>query len=731
MLVKVGISSVSIENARKNLQSEIPGWNFDEVKKNAENLWEKELGKIVVEGGTQDQRTTFYTALYHAMIAPNVFSDVDGSYRGMDGKIHTADGFTMYTVFSLWDTFRAEHPLLTIIDQKRTLDFIKSFLAKYDQSGILPVWELASNETWCMIGYHSVPVIVDAYAKGIKNFDAQKALTAMEHSADLDHYGLQYYRMSGFIPGEKEPESVSKTLEYSYDDWCIARMASLLGHQNDYEDFSVRAQYFKNVFDPSTGFMRPKINGGWLTPFDPTSVTNHYTEANAWQYTFFVPQDIDGMIDLYGGKDRFIQKLDSLFTVNPILTGRNQADISGMIGEYAQGNEPSHHVAYLYDYAGAPWKTQEIVRHIMDTLYTSKPDGLCGNDDCGQMSAWYVMSAIGLYQVTPGNPVYAIGSPLFDKITIHEENGKQFIISTEHNSGERKYIQSATLNGHDFSSPFIEHETIMKGGRLSCVMTQGPNKDWGTARPTISPLLKLTLIVPVPVIQSAGRTFRDSMLITLECPNPHAKIFYSLSTHPSSPMMIYDKPIMLKSSTTIETFAALGSGIRSAKVSGEFIRTMPIGSITLRTSYSPQYTGGGDSALVDGIRGTEDFRLGAWQGYEGNNLDAVIDLGTSKTITDVALGCLQDINSWIFFPTQVKFSFSENQTTWTDSTVIKNDVSPKSETIERKGFGKAIQNIQARYIRIEGINVGICPPWHKGAGNKAWLFVDEITVTSK
>lgn len=728
LLVKVGISSVSIENARKNLQSEIPGWNFDDVKKHAENLWEKELSKIVVQGGTKDQRITFYTALYHAMIAPNVFSDVDGSYRGMDGKIHTADGFTMYTVFSLWDTFRAEHPLLTIIDQKRTLDFIKSFLAKYDQSGILPVWELASNETWCMIGYHSVPVIVDAYAKGIKNFDAEKALTAMEHSADLDHYGLQYYRTSGFVPGEKESESVSKTLEYSYDDWCIARMCDMLGRRH-YEEFSNRAQYYKNIFDPSTGFMRPKVNGDWLTPFDPTAVTNYYTEANAWQYTFFVPQDIDGMIDLYGGKVRFIRKLDSLFTSNPILTGRNQADISGMIGEYAQGNEPSHHVAYLYDYAGAPWKTQEIVRHIMDTLYTSKPDGLCGNDDCGQMSAWYVMSAIGLYQVTPGDPVYAIGSPLFDKITIHEETGKQFVISAEHNSGGQKYIQSAQLNKDEFSSPFIEHNEIMNGGTLSFVMGNQPNKQWA-ANPVSHPS-KVTPIVTVPIIQSAGRSFRDSMQIVLACNTPDAKIHFSVNGNFPEVVLAKSVQFTLRYSSTITAFAEHPGMKKSGVVSAEFIKTMPIGSITLHTSYSPQYTGGGDSALVDGIRGTEDFRLGAWQGYEGNNLDAVIDLGSSKTITSVALGCLQDINSWIFFPTQVKFSFSENQTTWTDSIVIKNDVSQKSETAERKDFGKEVKNIQARYVRVEGNNVGICPPWHKGAGNKAWLFVDEVNITTK
>lgn len=271
----------------------------------------------------------------------------------------------------------------------------------------------------------------------------------------------------------------------------------------------------------------------------------------------------------------------------------------------------------------------------------------------------------------------------------------------------------------------------MNGGTMTFGMAKEPNKEWGTDHPTISPLLKMTPIVPVPIFQSTGRTFRDSMQITLDCPTPDAKIFYLLSSHPSSTMRIYDKPIMLKSSSTIETFAALGPGIRSATVLGEFIKTMPIGSITLHTAYSLQYTGGGDSALVGGIRGTEDFRLGAWQGYEGNNLDAVIDLGTSKTITDVALGCLQDINSWIFFPTQVKFSFSENQTTWVNSIVIQNDVSPKSETIERKDFGKELKNIQARYIRVEGINVGICPSWHKGTGNKAWLFVDEITVTSK
>ncbi len=378
-------------------------------------------------------------------------------------------------------------------------------------------------------------------------------------------------------------------------------------------------------------------------------------------------------------------------------------------------------------------KHRKIVRHIMDTLYTSKPDGLCGNDDCGQMSAWYVMSAIGLYQVTPGNPVYAIGSPLFDKTTIYLENGKQFVIFTKQNSGERKYIQSAQLNGNDYPSPLIEHDKIIDGGKLLFVMEKNPNKQWGTFHKNIFPSIIGSPILPVPVIESVGRTFRDSIQITLACINPGATIFYFFNSKDSSSLHIYTNPITLKSTSTIDVFAEYLSNTQSlsAFISGEFIKTTPIGNIKLLTSYSPQYTGGGDSALVDGIRGTEDFRLGAWQGYEGNNLDAVIDLGTSKTITDVALGCLQDINSWIFFPTEAKFFFSENQTAWTDSIIIKNDVSPKNETVERKDFGKEIQNIHARYIRVEGTNVGICPPWHKGAGNKAWLFVDEVTVTSK
>jgi predicted alpha-1,2-mannosidase len=732
ILVKVGISSVSIEGARNNILSEIPGWNFDQVKSHAEKLWNDELGKIEVNGGTPGQYTTFYTALYHALLAPNTYSDADGRYRGMEGKIHQATGFTMHSVFSLWDTFRAEHPLLTMIDQQRTEDIIKSFLARYDESGILPVWELSSNETWCMIGYHAVPVIVDAYIKGIKGFDAAKAFNAMRHSAELNHFGLKEYREQGYMPGDKEGESVSKTLEYAYDDWCIAQMAKALKRTNDYHRYSQRAQYYKNIYDASTGFMRPKENGGWVEPFDPASVTVHYTEANPWQYSFFAPQDINGLMNIMGGKKSFIKKLDALFGAAPQFTGRDQADITGMIGQYAQGNEPSHHVAYLYDYAGVPWKTQATVRRIMDSLYTALPDGLCGNDDCGQMSAWYVMSAMGLYQVTPGDPIYSLGSPLFQKITLHLENGKQFAIKAMNNSLENKYIQSAMLNGKKYTKCFIAHQSMMNGGGMNIIMGPNPNTQWGSATKDGPPAMPMKAITSVPYIVSKGKTFVDSVTVVLACDTKGAEIYYTVNgDRPTKNSTKYISPLLLTEANTINAFAVAPGMIASTILISELVKSHPVGILTLKTRYDDQYTGGGDGALVDGLRGGTNFRLGPWQGYHQRNLDAIIDLGMNKTIHSVSLGCLQDNNSWIFFPTEASFSFSDDGITYHDSLTVVNELSPKEMDVMIKDFGRNNLNIRARYIRVLGKNIGICPSWHKGAGEKAWLFVDEILVDAK
>lgn len=731
ILVKVGLSGVSIDGARRNLQTEVPEWDFDKVQSKTEQAWDRELSKIEVEGGASEQFTTFYTALYHALLAPNIFSDVDGRYRGMDGWIRVARGFGLYTVFSLWDTFRAEHPLLTILDQTRTLDFVKSLLAKYDEAGVLPVWELAANETWCMIGYHAVPVIVDAYMKGIRGFDAEKAFAAMKHSARLDHFGLKAYREQGYIPGEVEAESVSKTLEYAYDDWCIAIMAKALGQTADYEQFTQRAQSYKNLFDPATGFLRAKVNGSWVEPFDPASVTLHYTEANAWQYTFFAPQDIDGLIALMGGRERFVEKLDALFKGDSVVTGRQQADITGLIGQYAQGNEPSHHVAYLYAYAGAPWKTQGVVRQIMDTLYHERADGLCGNDDCGQMSAWYVMSAMGFYPVTPGRPLYCIGSPLFDKVTIHLENGKTFTIRAKNNSERNRYIQSAQLRGTPYAKAYLTHDDLMSGGEMTFDMGAKPNPAWGSGSNDSPPAEPMKPIVTVPYFRAKGKTFADSMSIALACPTPGAEIYYTTDGgNPTVQSSKYSSPVILTQTATLKAMA-VKDGAGSQVVVGEFVKHVPIGKVTLNSSYSDQYTGGGDDALVDGQRGALDFRIGRWQGYHGNDLEAVVDLGEPKAIAEVSLGCLQDANSWIFFPTRVEFSFSNDATTFGDGVVVENDVPPQDGAVSLKQFGKKLDRVRARYVRVRAKNLGVCPDWHKGAGGKAWVFADEIIIDAR
>jgi hypothetical protein len=695
-------------------------------------MWNAELGKIDVAGGNPAQTRTFYSVLYHAMIAPNLFSDVDGAYRGMDDSVHTAKGFEMYTVFSLWDTFRAEHPLMTILDRKRTNDFVNSLLQKYRESGVLPVWELASNETWCMIGYHSVPVIYDAIAKGMVNVDEKEVLEAMKHSANLDHFGLKAYRESGYVPAEMESESVSKTLEYSYDDWCIAQVAHQVGARADEFTFSQRAQSYKNLFDPSTGFMRARANGSWVTPFDPSSVNINYTEANAWQYSFMAPQDIDGLIELHGGRGKFAAKLDSLFSAPVQTTGREQADITGMIGQYAQGNEPSHHVAYLYNYAGVPWKTQAIVRKIMDSLYTDKADGLCGNDDCGQMSAWYVMSALGLYEVIPGIPQYCLGSPLFEKATIHVGGGRDFVIEAQGVSHDAKFIQSASINGSAYTRSYIDHQVLMAGKTLTLVMGRSPNLTWASTQEDCPQTQLGNTLILAPAFAASGRSFVDSMTVTLSSGTPSVGVYYTMDgSEPNEASMFYTAPIVLHEGVTIRAIAASRDEGQSGVVTATYVKRVNAGKISLHTAYSAQYTGGGDDALIDGIKGSEDFHVGSWQGYEGVDLDATLDLGSAKSISKISLGCLQDNPSWIFFPTQVEFAFSNDSTTFANPLRVTNDVPAKDETPQRKEFSASPSGVSARYIHVHATNLKTCPPWHRGAGEKAWLFVDELTIEAK
>ncbi|MCI0708391.1 MAG: GH92 family glycosyl hydrolase [Ignavibacteriae bacterium] len=724
VLLAVALSSVDIEGARKNLQAELPQWDFDEVRTDAREEWNRALGKIEITGGTESQRKVFYTVLYRTMLAPNLFSDVDGRYRGIDKQTHNAKGYDHYTVFSLWDTFRAAHPLYTIIEQKRTVDFLNTFLSQYEQGGLLPVWELAANETWTMIGYHSVPVIADAYMKGIRGFDAEKALEAMKKSANQDHFGLGAYRRDGYISGDKEPEGVSKTLEYAYDDWTIAEMARALRKKDDAEFFSYRAQRWRNMYDPASGFFRGRRNGGWLEPFDPYAVTLDYTEANAWQYSMFVPHDVNGLIEMMGGREKFIARLDTLFTTNTSLTGRNQADISGLIGQYAHGNEPSHHMAYLYTYAGAPWKTQVLVRRIMREQYTDQPDGLSGNEDCGQMSAWYVLSAMGFYQVNPGQPMYCLGSPLFNRVTINLENGKKFAIVALNNPAENSYVRSAALNGRPLDKSYITHEDIMNGGDLVFTMSPQPNTAWASA-PEDSPRSPAALpYVPVPVISAQAFSFSDSAMVTIEPMSNDAHILYATdgghTWRPySGPFMIYDNTIV----------KAMARNARDASMTAEaeFKKFRRIGTINLLTSYSPQYTAGGDDALIDGLRGLSNFRVGFWQGYWGNDLEAVIDLGAVKPIKEISATFLQENYSWIFFPQDVRYEISQDGKNYRQVFQGATGVSPEADGGIIKTVSASVQ-VEARYVKVTAKNLGTCPPWHSAAGSKAWLFVDEIEV---
>ena len=730
ILVKAGISGVSEAGARGNLDNELPHWDFDQTRQAAREAWEAELGRIRLGGGTADRQTTFYTALYHLMLSPNLYIDTDGKYRGRDLEVHQSDGFRNYTVFSLWDTYRAAHPLFTLIDRRRTGDFINTFIHQYEEGGLLPVWELSGNETNCMIGYHAVPVIADAWLKGIRSFDGDKALEAMKHSAEQDHFGLKHYRSMGYIPADQEGESVSKTLEYAYDDWCIARMAEALGKQEDHDNYMKRAQYYKNLYDPATGFMRAKQNATWFSPFDPFEVNFNYTEANAWQYSFYVPQDLDGLMELMGGREPFAGKLDALFSARTETSGRNQADISGLIGQYAHGNEPSHHMAYLYDYAGQPWKTQELVHRICTEFYRNDRDGLIGNEDCGQMSAWYVFSALGFYPVTPASDIYAIGTPLFPKATVRLESGKTFTIVANNLSDSSYYIQSATLNGIPYYKSFITYTDILNGGELVFQMGPKPNNSWGSTQsgyPVSG--IRHPVTTPVPAVCRGSRTFMDTTTIALNSPDPKAVIRYTLDgTEPGSGSKVYKKPFLLEQTTTLKALSMKKGCPDSFIITAQFTKIPKNRKITIANPYAPQYSAGGDLALINFIHGGDDFKTGAWQGYEGVDLDAVVDLGEVQKITKIRAGFLQDHDAWIFYPAEIEYLISVDGNTYT-SVGLSIPETPVNDPERRVlGYTAEFEPAEARYVHVIAKNVGTCPPWHVGAGSKAWIFCDEIDI---
>ncbi len=487
LVVKLAISPVSEDGAIANLDAEVPGFDFDRVRAEAKRHWQQALASVDVQG-TPEQRTRFYTALYHALLGPTLFMDVDGRYRGPDNAVHQASGWANYSTFSLWDTYRALHPLLTLVQPPRhTADIVNSLLAARRESpyGILPVWAFHGPETWCMIGYHAVPVIADAYMKGIGGFDADEALGAMVASADYGPYdGIAAYRELGWVPIDEEGEAASKTLEYAFDDWTIAQMAQKMGKGEVAAEFGKRAANWKHAFDPATGFMRARQrDGSFREPFDPTAsgYGSDYTEGNAWQYSWYVPQDVAGLAAAHGGTDRLLARLDAVFDakVDPKVF-EHMEDITGLIGWYAHGNEPSHHVAYLYAYAGQPWRTQARLKQIMDSQYAARPDGLSGNDDLGQMSAWYVFTALGFYPVAPGSNQYVIGRPFLPRSTLNLPNGKHFTVIADGLDAGHGYIGHATLNGKPLDRAYLDHAEILAGGELRFTMQAEPDTHWAT-----------------------------------------------------------------------------------------------------------------------------------------------------------------------------------------------------------------------------------------------------------
>jgi predicted alpha-1,2-mannosidase len=718
---KVGISGVSTDGARANLDSEIRDWNFEALHKKSVQAWNKELNCINIKGGTHDQQVCFYTALYHTFLVPNIYEDVDGQYRGTDHKVHHAEGFTNYSVFSLWDTYRAYNPLMTIINRRRTLDWINTFLAQYRQGGMLPVWELSGNETFCMIGYHSVPVIVNAYRNGIRGFDADLALKAMRSYAESDRFGLSFYRTQGYIGNEQEHESASKTVEYAYDDWCIAQLAKSLHNDTVYAQYIRRAQDYKNLFDPETHNLRGKVRAQWYHPFDAKEINNFYTEGNAWQYSFTVPQDLETLIQLHGGCEAFAGKLEEMFTTTSRTTGRDQADVTGLIGQYAQGNEPSHHIAYLFAYAGKPWRTQELVHRICTEFYTNTPAGLIGNEDCGQMSAWYILSALGFYPVCPGSGSYIMGTPLFEEATIRMENGKTFTIRAQ---GGGPYVNSTDLNGHSYKKNYLLHEDLMAGGALNFHLSDQPNKMRGITTASLpSSRIGDELIVPVPYVDVVSNKFKDSLQVVLGDIDPQAKIYYRMGDEKERS---YEAPFLIRSNVEIQFYAKRGSE-RSKTVSQPFYRLPTDRSITILSEVNPMYTGGGPEALIDGIEGTTNWRADDWQSYFGKDFEAVIDLQSVRPVHHLGIHVLQEVSPWILYPKEVIFFTSNDGKTFTEAARIRNQVDQKPGPAELQELGADV-TLNARYIRIKAINGGQLPAWHESAGNPSHLFIDEVLV---
>lgn len=727
LTARVGLSFVDTNGALLNLLTEAPHGDFDRYREAAEAQWDDALGRIAVEGGAPEERTIFATALYHCMTTPNLASDVDGRYRGGDLAVHAlrpGEG-KHYSVFSLWDTFRALHPLLNWVEGERSVDFVRTMLRFAEQSGGLPVWELAGNETGCMIGYHSVPVIADAWAWGLRGFDPSKALEWMQQAADSAHLGLPAYIARGYIPSDIEPESVSKTLEYAFDDACIATFAAAIGRNDVSERFRLRALNYRNLMHPTSGFFQPRRGGAWVEDFDPCEVNFNFTEANGWQYSCFVPHDAAGFARLLGGPSALGTRLDSLFFTTDPVRGRHQADITGLIGQYAHGNEPSHHAAYMYVFSDRPERMAPLVHRIADEQYANAPDGLSGNEDCGQMSAWYVWASLGLYPLSPGAGQAVVTQPRFDRITVQPRVGAPLVLTR---GGSGNHLTHRINSYSPNASHFVAYSSLKEGKSLHIEAhptAQSPAdathhrtiamKPWGdrgfTAAPSIDAPrtyrgrhvdVHITHLDPTAILElRLGDSDRWKRISPGHQRLKHSGEFHVRAT-------VADAPSVIVSHTVV-------------RMDHRITASYPAGN------YDHQYTAGGDQALVDGLQGSTEFRTGEWQGFPGRPLTVVLDCGATENLRGVRLGALHDTRPWIFLPREVRVETSVDGIHWQPAGATGHAVADTAPDALVHRFEVGFE-ARARYLRVTAEPYGPLPAWHISAGEPAWLFVDEIEV---
>jgi predicted alpha-1,2-mannosidase len=762
--VQIATSFISVEQTKRNLQSELGSHSLEEITQEGQKIWNQHLGKIEIEGASPQQLTTFYSCLYRTLLFPRIWYEFDENnkpyhYSPQDGQIHTG---VMYADTGFWDTFRAQFPLLTLLFPEKNQEMIQGFINTYQEGDWLPKWPSPGQRN-SMIGAHAVSIINDAYQKGIRTFDINLAYEAIlkDALATPPHFELggrsdnQMYLEKGYLASNITHEATSKTLEYAYSDFCVARLAETLGKKTDADYFYKNAFNYQNVFNSHSGWMQGrKDDGSWQANFDPTEWGGAFTEGGSWHYTWSVMHDPKGLMDIMGGKVKFVRRMDSLFKAPSIFKvgsyGNTIHEMSEMVainmGQYAHNNQPMQHFAYLYNYAQQPWKTQQIVREILNKLYKPTPDGYFGDEDNGQTSAWYIFSALGFYPVCPGTSEYIIGSPLFKKVTIHLPNGRDFVIESLQNTPQNYYIQEVTLNSKPLKTNWLSHHDIIKGGSISFSMGNKPNFNWGSdslSTPysmskvssvtalkntkTQQPAIKAT--TPTPEFKNTKFYFYDDLEVKLNCSNPAAKIYYTLDgSLPTNQSLFYQKPFKVNKTNKVKAIAYAPSSYKSS-ITQQIFAKIPKGYLlNIAPKPHPKYIGSGEFALIDGLLGSSDFTDGNWVGFEKNDCEINLDLGKSFKLQNLNLNFLQNHDHLIFLPIQVEVMVADN--TMRFETILKNEFKNegKIEGAEIQAIRCQLPAYSIRYIKLKIKNRGKSPEFARLPGANTWVFLDEIQI---